>query len=145
MKILDETRKALISLLDIPDNYEILFLHGGGSGEFSAVVFNMVAIWVEKRRRQAKEELGDNEEAILQRVREELRYSLRLDYLITGSWSLKASQEAALLLDPLGQGFVNVALDVRKANGGKFGIIPPEDTWSLTTPDGNAGCGSAFV
>ena len=105
----------------------------------------MVAYWVEKRRRRAKEELGDNDEAILLRVREELKYSLRLDYLITGSWSLKASQEAAQLLDPLGQNFVNVALDARKANGGKFGSIPPENTWSLTPSDANAGCGSAFV
>ncbi len=32
----------------------ILFLHGRGSGEFSAVVFNMVAVWVEKRRRKAQ-------------------------------------------------------------------------------------------
>ncbi|CAD6583922.1 MAG: Phosphoserine transaminase [Alectoria sarmentosa] len=144
-RILEETKKALISLLDIPDNYEILFLHGGGSGEFSAVVFNMVAVWVEKRRRRAKEELGDNDEAILLRVREELKCSLRLDFLVTGSWSLKASQEAAQLLEPLGQNFVNVALDAREANGGKFGAIPPEDTWKLTPPGANTGCGSAFV
>lgn len=144
-RILDETKKALISLLNIPDNYEILFLHGGGSGEFSAVVFNMVAVWVEKRRRRAQKEFGDNDEAILLRVKEELNYSLRLDYLVTGSWSLKASQEAAQLLEPLGRNFVNVALDAREANGGKFGTIPPEDTWKLTPADANAGCGSAFV
>ena len=105
----------------------------------------MVAYWVEKRRIRAKEELGDNDEAVLLRVKEELKHSLRLDYLLTGSWSLKASQEAAQLLDPLGQDFVNVALDARKMNGGKFGSIPPESTWSLTPPDANAGCGSAFV
>ena len=135
----------MISLLDIPHNYEILFLHGGGSGEFSAVVFNMVAVWVEKRRRRAQEQIGDNDEAILLRVREELKYSLRLDYLVTGSWSLKASQEAAQLLEPLGEDFVNVALDAREANEGKFGMIPPEDTWKLTAPGANGGCGSAFV
>ncbi|CAF9916141.1 Phosphoserine transaminase [Imshaugia aleurites] len=144
-KILDETKKGLISLLDIPDNYDILFLHGGGSGEFSAVVFNMVAVWVEKRRRKAQEQFGDDDEAILLRVREELKYYLRLDYLITGSWSLKASQEAAQLLDPLGQNFVNVALDARETNEGRFGSIPPEDTWKLTPANANSGCGSAFV
>ena len=105
----------------------------------------MVAVWVEKQRRIAKKELGDNDEAVLRRVREKLKYSLRLDYLITGSWSLKASQEAAQLLEPLGQNFVNVALDARKANGGKFGMIPPDDTWDLTPADANTGCGSAFV
>ena len=105
----------------------------------------MVAVWVEKRRRRAKEELGDNDEAILQRVKKELQQSLILDYCVTGSWSLKASQEAAQLLGPLGKSFVNVAVDAREANGGKFGTIPSEDTWNLTHSDANAGCGSAFV
>ena len=46
-KILADTKQILTSLLDIPDNYEILMMHGGGSGEFSAVVFNLPAVWVE--------------------------------------------------------------------------------------------------
>ena len=33
--ILSDTRNALIELLDIPNDYEVLFMHGGGSGEFS--------------------------------------------------------------------------------------------------------------
>lgn len=140
-KILADTKEALISLLDIPDNYEILFMHGGGSGEFSAVVFNLVAVWVENRRRAAEKDLGDNQDAILQRVRKELRDDLRLDYLVTGSWSLKASQEAAQLLEPLGEGFVNVAMDAR--HNGKFGTIPPEDTWKLS-PGGNLGSAFAY-
>ena len=129
-KILADTKDALVSLLDIPDNYELLFMHGGGSGEFSAVVFNLVAVWVEKRRRAAEKELGDDQEAILQRVRKELREELRLDYLVTGSWSLKASQEAARLLEPLESRIVNVATDARQ--DGKFGAIPPEHDWNLT-------------
>jgi len=139
-KILDDTKEALISLLNIPDNYEILFMHGGGSGEFSAVVLNLTAVWVEKRRRAAAKELGDNQNAILQRVRTELREELRLDYLVTGSWSLKASQEAANLLEPLGKGFVNVATNSRQE--GKYGAIPPEDSWKLSPTHK---CGSAFV
>lgn len=139
-KILDGTKEALSSLLEIPDNYEILFMHGGGSAEFSAVVLNLTAVWVEKRRRAAEKELGDDQSAILQRVRTELREQLRLDYLVTGSWSLKASQEAANLLEPLGKGFVNVASDSRRE--GKFGAIPPEDSWSLTP---GSKCNSAFV
>lgn len=131
-KILADTKEALISLLAIPDNYEVLFMHGGGSGEFSAVVFNLVAVWVEKRRRAAQKELGNAPDAILQRVRIDLQEELRLDYLVTGSWSLKASQEAANLLEPLGRDFVNVAVDGRQDNGGKFGAIPPENTWNLT-------------
>ena len=105
-------------------------MSGGGTGEFSAVVFNMVAVWVEKRRREAEKELGGDEEAILRRVRKELREDLRLDYLVTGSWSLKASQEAAQLLEPIGRGIVNVATDGRR--DGKFGSIPPEGEWKLS-------------
>ena len=144
-KILADTRAALASLLDIPENYEILFLHGGGSGEFSAVVFNMVAVWAEKRRRRAESELGSDEEKILERVKREVKEDLRLDYLVTGSWSLKASQEAAQLLEPLGKGFVNVALDTRQSNGGKFGTISEEETWKLTPSNHEGGKGSAFV
>ena len=144
-KIVEDTKAALSSLLEIPDSYEVLFLHGGGSGEFSAVVFNMVAVWVERRRRRAEKELGSDEAKVLERVRREVREELRLDYLVTGSWSLKASQEAANLLEPLGKGFVNVAMDAREANGGKFGTIPDENSWKLTPTRKKGGKGSAFV
>lgn len=144
-KILADTKAALTSLLQIPDSHDILFMHGGGSGEFSAVVLNLVSVWAEKRRKQAEAELGKDEQKILERVKEELRDDLRLDYLVTGSWSLKASQEAANLLEPLGKGLINVALDSRQSNNGKFGTIPSEDTWNLTQSRAKGGKGSAFV
>lgn len=144
-QILADTKAALTSLLSIPDNYEILFMHGGGTGEFSAVVFNMVAFWAEKRRQAAVNRLGADENKVLETVRQELNEELRLDYLVTGSWSLKASQEAANLLEPLGKGLVNVALDARAGNNGKFGVIPPEETWNLTKSKAEGGPGSAFV
>lgn len=128
--ILADAKDGLTKLYDIPDDYEILFLQGGGSGEFSAVVYNMVSIWVEKRRARAEAELGAGKEAeVLERLRKEVRDELRADYLVTGSWSLKASQEAARLV---GAPHVNVAVDARKANGGKFGVIPAESEWTLT-------------
>lgn len=34
-KILSDTKAALAELLDVPKTYDILFMHGGGSGEFS--------------------------------------------------------------------------------------------------------------
>ncbi|KAI4269842.1 MAG: hypothetical protein L6R35_006661 [Caloplaca aegaea] len=105
----------------------------------------MVAVWIEKRRRKAEAEFRGDNQSILERVRNELRQDLRLDYLVTGSWSLKASQEAANLLEPLGTGFVNVAMDARQSNAGKFGIIPSEDTWNMTSSRTNGGSGSAFV
>jgi phosphoserine aminotransferase len=145
-KILNDTKAALSALLEIPDTYEILFCHGGGSGEFAAVVFNMVAVWVEQRRRVAEKELGaGNEAEILARVRGEVRERLRVDYLVTGNWSSKASQEAANLLEPLGDGHVNIVVDARKGNGGKFGKIPAESEWNLTPRESGGGVGSAFV
>ncbi|KAI4114489.1 MAG: hypothetical protein LQ345_004739 [Seirophora villosa] len=144
-KILADTKAALTSLLHIPESHDILFMHGGGSAEFSAVVLNMLAVWVEKRRRKAEADLAGDERRILERVKSELQNELRLDYLVTGSWSLKASQEAANLLEPLGKGFVNVALDSRQSNHGNFGTIPPEDTWTMTSSRSKGGSGSAFV
>ncbi|KAF2717901.1 phosphoserine aminotransferase [Polychaeton citri CBS 116435] len=121
--ILAQTKNALRQLLDIPesdgpDGYEILFLQGGGSGEFSAIVYNLVAAWVGAKVK----EVGDD------RIAEELR-KMRLDYLVTGSWSLKASQEAARLV---GSEHVNVALDSRKFREGKFGAIPDKSNWKIS-------------
>ncbi|KAH8712210.1 phosphoserine aminotransferase-like protein [Phaeosphaeriaceae sp. PMI808] len=138
-EILADTKQALITLLDIPDNYDILFLQSGGSGEFSATVYNLVSIWVEKKRAKIAQEVGDNKDEVLSRLRKVVDEELKLDYLVTGSWSLKASQEAARLV---GAKYVNVAVDARKANEGKFGKIPTEDQWNLTPRSGG---GPAFV
>lgn len=143
-KILADTKAALVSILEIPESHAVLLTQGGGSGEFSAVVFNMVAVWVEKRRRRAMEDLGGDEGKVLERVRSEIADHLRLDYILTGSWSLKASQEAALLLEPLGTEFVNIVVDARKTSSrGKFDNIPGGD-WDLTTNHAG-GKESAFV
>lgn len=157
-QILADAKAGLTNLLDIPgDDYEILFLQSGGSGEFSAVVYHMVSLWVEKRRLRAEEEIrtaiadgkvagevakADLQEKVFERLRREVDEELRLDYLVTGSWSLKASQEAARLV---GARHINVSLDARKANDGKFGRIPPETEWSLTPRKREGGPGSALV
>lgn len=52
-------------LLSVPDNYNILFFQGGGTGLFAAVCMNL---------------MGKTGKA---------------DYLVTGSWSAKAAKEAA--------------------------------------------------
>lgn len=122
--ILGSTKAALRKLLDIPesdgpDGYEILFLQGGGSGEFSAVVYHMVSVWIAKKAK----ELG--EDAI-----REAREKMKLDYFVTGSWSLKASQEAARLVGPEN---VNIVTDSRKQReGNKFGVIAAQDSWAQT-------------
>lgn len=53
-------------LRNIPDNYKVLFLQGGGSGQFSSVPLNLIGL---KEDRCA-------------------------DYLVTGTWSAKAAKEA---------------------------------------------------
>jgi phosphoserine aminotransferase len=154
-QILADTKAALAALLDIPDSYEILFLQGGGSGGFSEVVYHLVSIWVEKRRLRAQEDItvaladgksagnkDDLEQKVLERLRQEVEQELRLDYLVTGSWSLKASQEAARLI---GKEKVNIAVDARQVNEGKFGKIPSEDQWNLTKRKRESGPGSALV
>ncbi|KAF2663096.1 PLP-dependent transferase [Microthyrium microscopicum] len=154
-QVLADAKSALTQLLDVPDTYDILFLQGGGTGEFSAVVYNLVSIWVEKRRRRALEDLtialadgkepGSKEDLnakVLQRLKAEVDKELKLDYLVTGSWSQKASQEAARLV---GADKVNVAVDAKARNGGKFGIIPPESEWSLTPRKREGGPGSALI
>jgi phosphoserine aminotransferase len=138
-EILADAKQALTTLLDIPDDYDILFLQSGGSGEFSAVVYNLVAIWVEKKRVKIAEEVGDDKAEVFKRLRKVVDEELKLDYLVSGSWSLKASQEAARLV---GSQYINVAVDARKANDGKFGKIQPEDQWSLTPRSSG---GPAFV
>jgi len=51
---------------NIPDNYKVMFLQGGGSGQFSAVPLNLIG-------------LKENNCA---------------DYLVTGTWSERAAKEA---------------------------------------------------
>ncbi|XP_031712443.1 phosphoserine aminotransferase [Anarrhichthys ocellatus] len=65
-KILNKTESLMRELLNIPDNYKVMFLQGGGSGQFSAVPLNLIGL---KEDRCA-------------------------DYLVTGTWSEKAAKEA---------------------------------------------------
>lgn len=134
--ILAHTKSSLRQLLDIPesdgpDGYEILFLQGGGSGEFSAVVYNMVAAWAGKKSKQVMEykDFGVDESTLTERTQEHVDKEMKLDYYVTGSWSLKASQEAARLV---GAEKVNIVTDARKHRDGKFGVIPDESTWTPT-------------
>ena len=130
--ILSAAKSAMSSLLDIPEDYEILFLQGGGSGQFSAVVYHLVGIWVEQQR-LAIEQTGEGDEhAKLEALRKVVKESLKLEYLVTGSWSLKASQEAARLVGPE---YVHIVTDARKANSGKFGVIPEPSTWEFSGGD----------
>ncbi|KAF5022942.1 hypothetical protein F66182_5008 [Fusarium sp. NRRL 66182] len=123
-KIINDAKADLSSFLDIPDNYEILFLQGGGSGEFSAMAYNFAGAWVARKHK----ELGSDDSSI-QELKSAVQ-DLRMDYIITGSWSQKAAAEAERLFGPK---HVHIAADSRKTNNGKFGTIPDETTWDLSS------------
>ncbi|KAI9650045.1 Phosphoserine transaminase [Ciborinia camelliae] len=132
--VLNTAKADLAKYLDIPDDYEVLFMQGGGSGEFSATVYNLVGVWVEKRKQKILKGLGISsdkipEDALVKELQKAVDEELKIDYLVTGSWSLKASQEAARLV---GSEFVNIVADGRKSNDGKFGKIPEEKDWKLS-------------
>lgn len=117
--IINEAKADLASYLDIPDDYEVLFMHGGGTGEFSATAYNFAGAWVARKQKELGEG-GDLKQAAQQ---------LKMDYIVTGGWSQKASAEAERLFGPE---HVNIVADSRKENNGKYGTIPDESTWKLS-------------
>lgn len=134
--ILNSAKADLATYLDIPsDEYEILFMQGGGSGQFSATVYNMVGAWLSRKKADILAANGvtegDCEAALLEKELAKAVEGLKLDYIVTGSWSLKAYQEAQRLLGPE---HVNLVCDARTVNDGKFGKIPDQSTWKLS-PD----------
>ncbi|KAI1853597.1 hypothetical protein JX265_004071 [Neoarthrinium moseri] len=127
--IINEAKADLANYLDIPDDYEVLFMQAGGSGEFSATVYNLVGAWVTRKQQEALKQVGDDEAKVAELLQKQVATELKLDYLVTGSWSLKAYQEACRLL---GSEHVNLATDARTINDKKFGKIPEESTWKLS-------------
>lgn len=129
--IINEAKADLASYLDIPEDYEVLFMQGGGTGEFSATMYNLVGAWVTKKKAQivAKHKKPENDPIVEQELKNVVEKELKADYIVTGGWSSKASEEAARLLGPE---HVNIVADSRKINDGKFGKIPEESTWNLS-------------
>lgn len=64
-QIIETAEQDLREIMNIPDNYRVLFLQGGGHLQFAMVAANL------------------------------MRQSKKADYIVTGSWSKKASKEAA--------------------------------------------------
>lgn len=134
--IINEAKADLASYLDIPSDYEILFMQAGGTGEFSATVYNLVGAWVTRQKTAILKDLGvadekeADQEVLISALRKKIDGGeLKLDYIVTGGWSLKAYQEAQRLVGPE---HVNLVVDARTANDGKFGRIPDEGTWKLS-------------
>ncbi|KAJ6547437.1 pyridoxal phosphate-dependent transferase [Mycena capillaripes] len=110
---LAELEGSIRTQLDVPQTHSILFTQGGGSAQFSAIVLNLLA------RHRLLHPILPNDERVM-------------DYVVTGSWSKKAAEEARRL----GGGQVNVAVDARpySKDGKSFDNIPAHDAYSFS-PD----------
>ena len=100
MSIIDTARADLRELLAVPPEYKILFLQGGGLGENAIVPLNLLG-----RAAPA----GDQRPTI--------------DFIETGSWSVKSAVEA--------QRYANVHVAATSA-GARFTSIPARETWKLS-------------
>lgn len=113
--LLKQSIKDLRQLLEIPDNYEVLYMQGGGLTQFATVPLNLVNTWKTLHK-------SDKEPVV--------------DYVVTGSWSLKAVGEAKRLGCK-----TNVVVDGRKGSkdGKTFGEVPlpASEQWSWSPKPAN--------
>lgn len=106
-----EVEGLIRTQLDVPPTHTVLFTQGGGSAQFSAVVLNLLA-----RHRLLHPDVSKDETV--------------MDYVLTGSFSKKAVDEARRL----NGGNVNIAADSRtlSEDGKSFNNIPPHDAYTFT-------------
>jgi len=64
MAVAAKAERDLRDLMQVPDNYKVLFMHGGGRGQFSAVPLNL------------------------------MQTGKKADYIVSGAWSKAAAEEA---------------------------------------------------
>ncbi|OCF40070.1 phosphoserine transaminase [Kwoniella heveanensis CBS 569] len=81
--VIEGAEANLRQLLSIPDNYSVLFSQGGGTGQFSAVVLNLLSA-----------------HRLANPVHAEQFTPPPIDYVLTGSWSSKAYAESQRLVQP---------------------------------------------
>ncbi|KAJ1665115.1 Phosphoserine transaminase [Coemansia sp. RSA 1813] len=120
-EIISAAEATLRRVLDVPDNYSVLFMQGGGTGGFAAAYLNMFASKV-VREKQGR-----------------LGRQLSCDYLVTGSWSKGGLQEVTRLgANP------NVVLDGIESSTKKsspavsYTGLPPVSEWKLGKPEETA-------
>ncbi|KAK4053721.1 Phosphoserine transaminase [Microbotryomycetes sp. JL201] len=105
--VLHAANDDLRQLLDVPANYKILWMQGGGLTQFAATVLNLIAWYRIKHKLQPQDEI-------------------EADYIVTGSWSAKAANEATRMGVK-----VNKVIDGKKLGGGKFKTIPDSQDWQF--------------
>ncbi|KAJ2162291.1 Phosphoserine transaminase [Coemansia sp. RSA 552] len=118
-QIISEAEATLRRVLKVPDNYSIIFMQGGGTGEFAASYLNLFA---SKAVREKQRKLGR---------------PLSCDYLVTGSWSKGGLKEVQRL-----GAKANVVLNGVAAAGGNgqvaYNNLPPVSEWNLGPPEETA-------
>ncbi|EWC44837.1 hypothetical protein DRE_06475 [Drechslerella stenobrocha 248] len=108
-RILQDARDSFLKLIHASaDTHTVLFMAGGGTLQFSAVVYNLFTAWAVKHPELAREGQRGS-----------------CEYLVTGGWAAKRL---------VGAENVNVALDAREVSyasgeARKFGDIPAAGHW----------------
>lgn len=92
IKVAEQAEADLRELMQIPDNYAVLFLQGGATTHFALIPMNLAAP------------------------------TEATDYLVTGSWSKKASKEAGVVRK------VSIVADGAAFN---YADLPDEQGWKL--------------
>ncbi|KIY68609.1 phosphoserine aminotransferase [Cylindrobasidium torrendii FP15055 ss-10] len=104
-----QTEELIREQLAVPPTHSILFTQGGGTGQFSAVVLNLVA-----RYKLLHPDVANPD----------------LDYVVTGSWSKKAVEEARRMAPTAN---VRIAADARTHSAAnKFDTLPPADAYAFS-------------
>lgn len=109
IRLNEDLESTVRRTLGVPDTHAILFTQGGATTQFSAIPLNLLAWKVHKTKKGPQEWV--------------------MDYIVTGSWSAKAVEEA----EKLAYGAkVNIAADSRHHSAGNFDNIPPYSAWKLS-------------
>lgn len=108
-QVLKTANDDLRTLLEIPDNYKILWMQGGGLTQFAATVLNLLA-WYRIKHKLSPQDQVDAE------------------YVVTGSWSAKAAQEG----QRMGVNARKIVDGKKVGRGGKFTTIPERAAWDLS-------------
>ncbi|KAJ1537250.1 hypothetical protein HK096_000209, partial [Nowakowskiella sp. JEL0078] len=101
--ILKRCQISLRQLLNLPENYKTLFIQGGATAQFSAIVYNLI---------------GSNPGDLKNRT---------LDYVVNGAWSEKGVKEAKHL-----GAKVNVVVNTKSTNHDGSLPPPTKENWKFT-------------
>ncbi|PWA00355.1 hypothetical protein BB558_003592, partial [Smittium angustum] len=121
--IIQKAEDDLRELLEIPSNYKVIFMQGGGTGEFAATHLNLMLSKsiVEKQRKLSEANPGQNK-------------TLKCGYIVSGIWSKKGHQECKRL-----GGNAHVIVDSKESLGQSgYYDLPPVSSWDLPKPEETA-------